>query len=304
MLVELATGLVWFGYWLAYFKAGVRPGADHPGVYLAHMALVSALIVSGVIDYERKEIFTSVTNVALAVGLAGSFIWPDVQRLGAYDYTLPDWTTWDRTDAVVLGLVGAAVGVGLINVTRFLGTLAFRREAMGSGDAYLMAAIGGVLGWEAAILVFFAAPFVALPYGFWRALKARGEAQGKGEEEPQDEGPPPAKVDYRTFLTTVAGLAMLIAAGLGHGSEWGTAWRLLVAAGLVTMGVSFRLLGREEDSQGAPGPREEEQTPQDEAREVPFGPFLGIAAGVVMLAQAHVVDYFLPGVKAMWHLLT
>jgi len=193
MLVEAATGLVFFGYWLAYFRLGVRDGADHLAVYGVHMVLASALVASGVIDYERKEIYTSVTNTALAVGLVASLFWPEVQRAGAYDGRLPDWTGWSRADAVLLALVGAAVGAGIIYVTRALGTLVFRREAMGIGDVYLMAAVGGCLGWEAAVLVFFSAPFLGLVYGVWHLARRRG-----------------SEVPYGPFLGMAAGFVMLV----------------------------------------------------------------------------------------------
>jgi leader peptidase (prepilin peptidase)/N-methyltransferase len=305
MLVELATGLLWLGYWAAYFKAGLRAGADHPGVYLAHMALVSALVVSGVIDYDRKEIYTSVTNVALAIGLVGSLVWPQVQRIGAYDHVLPDWTGWERADAVLVGLVGAAVGSGLINLTRFLGTAAFRREAMGIGDVYLMAAIGGVLGWEAAVLVFLAAPFLGLPYGIVHAISGRRQEAGEGgaEEEPS---PGPPRLYYGTFLATVAGFAMLLAGAAWAGGAWGTGPRLLLVGALVAFGLSFWFLRREEEAGSAEEtPREEPQAAQREAdrREVPYGPFLGMAACIVMLVQDDVVNYFRPGLEAMWNVM-
>jgi leader peptidase (prepilin peptidase)/N-methyltransferase len=209
MVVELATGLLLAGYWLAYFPLGLRLGADHVGVYVVHMVLIGAMLVSGVIDFESKEIFPIVTNCALAAGVVGSVLWPQVQIVGAYDHRLPDWTGWARADAALVALVGAAVGAGLIFVTRFLGTLAFRREAMGIGDVYLMAAVGGVLGWEAAVLVFLIAPFFGLVYGIWHLMR---------------------KADH----------------------------------------------------------------------EVPYGPFLGLAAALVMVVQDHVVAYFQPGIAAMW----
>jgi len=213
MVVELATGLVLFGYWLAYFRLGLREGANHFGVYAVHMVLAASLLVSGVIDFERKEIYTSVTNLALGVALVGSFLWPQVQRVGSYDGALPDWTGWARADAVLLALVGAAVGAGLIYLTRLLGTLAFRREAMGIGDVYLMAAIGAALGWEAAVLVFLVAPFLGLGYGLWRLASRRDH-------------------------------------------------------------------------------------------EVPYGPFLGLAAGVIMLVQEALVGHFRPGIEAIGRLLS
>jgi len=193
MLVEAATGLVFLGYWLAYFRLGVRDGADHLAVYAVHMVLASALVASGVIDYERKEIYTSVTNTALAVGLAASVLWPEVQRVGALDGRLPDWTGWARADALLLALVGAAVGGGIIYAARALGTLVFRKEAMGIGDVYLMAAVGACLGWQAAVLVFFAAPFLGLVYGVWHLVRRRG-----------------SEVPYGPFLGMATGLVMLV----------------------------------------------------------------------------------------------
>jgi leader peptidase (prepilin peptidase)/N-methyltransferase len=57
---------------------------------------------------------------------------------------------------------GYLVGGALVWVTRILGTLAFGKEAMGLGDVHLMAAIGAVLGWPAALATFFLAPFGGL----------------------------------------------------------------------------------------------------------------------------------------------
>lgn len=87
-------------------------------------------------------------------------------------------------------LVGYLCGGGLIWGIRLLGTLAFGKEAMGLGDAHLLACVGAVLGWIDPILIFLIAPFLAiawmlvtsvmgrllggfrqvLPYGPWLAL--------------------------------------------------------------------------------------------------------------------------------------
>lgn len=58
--------------------------------------------------------------------------------------------------------LGYLVGGAMIWATRILGTLAFGREAMGLGDVHLLAAVGAVLGWEAAVWAFFTAPFIGL----------------------------------------------------------------------------------------------------------------------------------------------
>ncbi|MCC6909125.1 MAG: prepilin peptidase [Phycisphaerales bacterium] len=89
-------------------------------------------------------------------------------------------------------LMGYLVGAGLIWLFRLAGTVAFGKEAMGLGDAHMLACVGAVLGWVDPILVFFLAPFLAIlgmligtalsrwlkgfaryiPYGPWIALAA------------------------------------------------------------------------------------------------------------------------------------
>lgn len=200
-VVEALTGLLLAGFYLAYFIWDVRgPEVARWDVYAVHMALVCALLVSSAIDFRYKEIYTVVTNGGMVLGVVLSALVPVLQS-ASY---APEWFESARLNAAVSSLLGLAVGGGLIWVTRVLGRLAFRREAMGFGDVLLMGMVGSVLGWEAAVLTFFVAPFFGLVYGLWQLARHR-------EHE----------VPYGPFLSMAAIVVMLtqseIAAWLGPG---------------------------------------------------------------------------------------
>ncbi len=58
---------------------------------------------------------------------------------------------------------------------RIFGTLVFGKEAMGLGDAHILAGVGAVLGWLAPSIVFFLAPFFGLAWALylWIGKKQR-----------------------------------------------------------------------------------------------------------------------------------
>jgi prepilin signal peptidase PulO-like enzyme (type II secretory pathway) len=64
--------------------------------------------------------------------------------------------------SLLTSLVGMAFGGGLIWAVRVVGGGALGKEAMGFGDVTLMAMIGAFLGWQASLMIFFLAPFVAV----------------------------------------------------------------------------------------------------------------------------------------------
>ncbi len=90
-------------------------------------------------------------------------------------------------------IFGMLVGVALIWGIRIFGTLGFGKEAMGMGDVHILAAIGAVLGARAAVLAFFAAPFLGL---LWWLINAPG---GKAKRE----------LPYGPWLATAA-LAVMV----------------------------------------------------------------------------------------------
>lgn len=135
-------------------------------------------------------------------------------------------TTWVRGEPSIFAelpdaLVGACAGAGAIAIAMWLGEAVFKREAMGFGDATLMAMIGAHLGTARALVtVFLGALLGALLIGplilpAWLASRARRSTF----ESPE--------IPFGVFLVPAAFIALL----------W---WREL--AGLY-IGVMTRVLG-------------------------------------------------------------
>jgi prepilin signal peptidase PulO-like enzyme (type II secretory pathway) len=78
--------------------------------------------------------------------------------------------------SLLSALVGMAFGMILVWGIRLVARWVLGIEAMGFGDVTLMGMIGAFLGWQAVLLIFFAAPFFGLVYGIVNLALGRGRA--------------------------------------------------------------------------------------------------------------------------------
>jgi leader peptidase (prepilin peptidase)/N-methyltransferase len=62
----------------------------------------------------------------------------------------------------------------------------FGREAMGLGDVTLLGMVGAFLGWQAAVLTFFVAPFFGLAHAAWKLLMNLRKRLGGGKLSSSD----------------------------------------------------------------------------------------------------------------------
>ena len=101
---------------------------------------VSLMLVGSVIDFDHKLLPDFVTVGGMVLGVAKALA--DSALMLVYGV--------DRVAAwlmpVAWSLSGLVFGFGLLWLVRFIGSKAFKREAMGMGDVFLMGAVGALFG--------------------------------------------------------------------------------------------------------------------------------------------------------------
>lgn len=85
----------------------------------------------------------------------------------AREYIIPNEFTWGGLaiglvlaaatglDGIIAAVIGAAVGFGILWLVGALGTMMFKKEAMGGGDVKMMAMVGSFMGWQGVLLTIF-----------------------------------------------------------------------------------------------------------------------------------------------------
>lgn len=155
--MEALTGLL-FGLFFCLF---VLRKEQSLSVYIAYVALSSALIVSSFVDLEFYVIPDEITLWGTALGPIYSLLFPALHSSSDPLRGLVLLGN-ERLDAVVASFIGILTGGGLVLFTALLGAVVFKKDAMGMGDVKLMAMVGGIVGWKLSVIIYFLAPFFAL----------------------------------------------------------------------------------------------------------------------------------------------
>jgi len=92
---------------------------------------VSLMIVGSMIDFDHKLLPDFVTVGGMILGVV---------------YNGFNSIVYHSSLVILYSLLGLVFGFGLMWLIRFFGTMAFKREAMGLGDVFLMGAIGALFG--------------------------------------------------------------------------------------------------------------------------------------------------------------
>ena len=138
----------------------------------AHASCMALLVVVSFIDFDLTIVPAPVTNLGMFLGLFAGLIAPGYRAAPSNAST--------SIEGLVVGLIGLAVGAGLVWVIRVIGGLVFRREAMGSGDVHILGMVGAFLGWRIAVLSFFLSSFYGLIPSVWKLVSyLRKRATGR-----------------------------------------------------------------------------------------------------------------------------
>lgn len=165
-------------------------------------------------------------------------------------------------DAVKTAALGVTAGFVLFRVMEFAGWAVTGREALGAGDKFLMAMVLGFLGWRAILGVVLLASLQAAVVGIIR-MRLTGKAHDDDDAAPEAEGDGEEEALPRQTWTPA-----FLAPGL-------PVWKRVL---LVPWALLF---------QDVPDPELDEETGEDtwepQANNLPFGPWIGLAALEVML---------------------
>jgi leader peptidase (prepilin peptidase)/N-methyltransferase len=148
-LVEALTGGLFFAAtWI--LLTGHRDWTANPSHWVhlaAAFAFLGAMVALTFIDIDHRILPDLITKPGMAAGALFSLAAPRLLQDPDAIPSLPD-----AGAALVLSLGGMVVGYGSLWLVGWLGEKAFRKEAMGLGDAKLLAMVGAFTGPKGALL--------------------------------------------------------------------------------------------------------------------------------------------------------
>ena len=181
-LVELAVATIWL---LSFMHFGLSFTALRVAMFTT---VLFGIAVSDAKYYLIPDEFTVFGLIwVIVTAIIALFMGSDSPFAGAYG-----------------ALIGACTGAGAIAISGWLGEVALKKEAMGSGDVTLMAVVGAAVGPARAMLTIFFGALIATivflgvvyPYGWLKARRNKVEFD-------------PPQIPFGVFLAPAAVIALL-----------------------------------------------------------------------------------------------
>jgi leader peptidase (prepilin peptidase)/N-methyltransferase len=165
LLVEALTGVLFAVMWwyVVDLGAALEPLDGRVLRWFIYAALTTVLVVVTFIDLDHKLILDKVTYPAI----------PAFYGLGLL---LPETRWYD-------GLIGAALGYGIVRLIADGYWLVTKREGMGYGDGKLLAIIGALFGWKAVVVSLFGGAVIGSVVGVGALLIQRSGAETAEEDD-------------------------------------------------------------------------------------------------------------------------
>jgi len=130
-LVETFTAVACTGLWFLY----------PPKLFFLYVLLVAGLIVASGLDLDHLVIPDGLTLGGVLAGITASYFVPELQQVS------------DGTEAMLRSALSAAVGGAFLWALAKTSSWLLQKDAMGMGDAKLLAALGAFLGWKSLIWI-------------------------------------------------------------------------------------------------------------------------------------------------------
>ncbi len=143
---------------------------------LPYLVMLSCMVVVTFVDFEHRIIPDEISIGGAIAGLIFSLLIP---QLHLFEPVAGPWYM-AHLKSFGFSLLGALVGGGSIYVMGIIGDFIFKKESMGGGDVKLMAMVGAFLGWKAALLAFFIAPFFGAIFGVVEKIRTKDSAIAYG----------------------------------------------------------------------------------------------------------------------------
>ena len=136
-IVEAATGLIFVVVFLIFKFSSLTIG---------YWLFCSWLLALSIIDIDTMTLPGELTKSGLVLGILFQMI------LG---FTSESWL--GLVNQTILAIAAAVLGLWMFDAIARIGTIVFRKDAMGAGDAKLAAMMGAWLGWKFLLLASFIA---------------------------------------------------------------------------------------------------------------------------------------------------
>jgi leader peptidase (prepilin peptidase)/N-methyltransferase len=182
-VVEAVTGFIFlFVFWIFKFSLST----------IGYWAFCSWLLALSLIDIDTMILPNPLTQSGLLVGIVFHMV----------SGFLPEASWIGLGHHLRMAIAGAVLGLWLFDAIAIIGSIIFRKTAMGGGDTKLAAMMGAWLGWKCLLLASFLACLVGVVVGGGRIILSRHSSR---TALPQKWG---QKIPFGPFLASGAVIAL------------------------------------------------------------------------------------------------